>query len=65
MLFIMAFAVHCVDGSDQQKSNGLRMGLEKTEVLWTGTHTEEVNFKLDGKVLQHFDGRHWWSRARR
>ena len=31
------------------KKHGLRMSLEKTEVMWVGHQNEELNIRLDGR----------------
>ena len=36
--------------------HGLRMSLEKTEVMWTGHQREELNIRLDGKEIKQVDG---------
>ena len=38
------------------KKHGLRMSLEKTEVMWVGHQREELNIRLDGKVIKQVDG---------
>ena len=35
---------------------GLRMSLEKTEVMWVGHQREELNIRLDGKEIKQVDG---------
>ena len=34
------------------KKHGLRLSLEKTEVLWVGHQREELNIRLDGKEIK-------------
>ena len=34
---------------DMFKKHGLKMNLDKTEVMWVGKHREEVNIRLEGK----------------
>ena len=36
--------------------HGLRLSLEKTEVMWVGNQTEELNIRLDGKEIKQVDG---------
>ena len=36
--------------------HGLRMSLEKTEVMWIGHQREELNIRLDGKEIKQVDG---------
>ena len=38
------------------KKHGLRMKLEKTEVMWVGHQREELNIRLDGKEIKQVDG---------
>ena len=38
------------------EKHGLRMRLEKTEVMWVGHQREELNSRLDGKEIKHVDG---------
>ena len=38
------------------KKHGLRMSLEKTEVMWVGHQKEELNIRLDGKEIKQVDG---------
>ena len=38
------------------KKHGLRMSLEKTEVMWVGHQREELNIRLDGKEIKQVDG---------
>ena len=38
------------------KKHGLRMSLEKTEVMWIGHQREELNIRLDGKEIKQVDG---------
>ena len=33
-----ASAVHCGDGSDQQKGNEVKISMEKMDMLWMGIH---------------------------
>ena len=35
---------------------GLRISLEKTEVMWVGHQREELNIRLDGKEIKQVDG---------
>ena len=41
------------------EKHGLRMSLEKTEVMWVGHQREELNIRLDGKEIKQVDGLHW------
>ena len=34
------------------KKHGLRMSLEKTEVMWVGHQREELNIRLDSKEIK-------------
>ena len=34
------------------KKRGMRMRLEKTEVMWVGHQREELNIRLDGKEIK-------------
>ncbi|KAI0231116.1 mRNA-capping enzyme [Lamellibrachia satsuma] len=38
------------------KKHGLKMSLEKTEVMWVGHQREELNIRLDGKDIKQVDG---------
>ena len=38
------------------KKNGLRMGLEKIEVMWVGHQKEELNTRSDGKEIKQVNG---------
>ena len=38
------------------EKQGLRMSLEKTEVMWIGHQREELNIRLDGKEIKQVDG---------
>ena len=38
------------------KNHGMRMSLEKTEVMWVEHHREELNIRLDGKEFKQVDG---------
>ena len=38
------------------EKHGLRMSLEKTEVMWVGHQREELNINLDGKEIKQVDG---------
>ena len=38
------------------EKHGLRMNLEKTEVMWVGHQREELNISLDGKEIKQVDG---------
>ena len=38
------------------EKHGLRMSLEKTEVMWVGHQREELNIRLDGKEINQVDG---------
>ena len=38
------------------KKHGLRMSIEKTEVMWAGHQREELNIRLDGKEIKQVDG---------
>ena len=38
------------------KKHGLRMSLEKTEVVWVGHHREELNIRLDNKEIKIAEG---------
>ena len=38
------------------KKHGLRMSLEKTELMWIGHQREELNIKLDGKEIKQMVG---------
>ena len=38
------------------EKHGLRMSLEKTEVMWVGHQREELNIMLDGKEIKQVDG---------
>ena len=38
------------------EKHGLRMSLEKTEVMWVGHQREELNIRLDGKEIKQVDG---------
>ena len=38
------------------EKHGLRMSLEKTEVMWAGHQREELNIRLDGKEIKQVDG---------
>ena len=38
------------------EKHGLRMSLEKTEVIWIGHQREELNIRLDGKEIKQVDG---------
>ena len=38
------------------KKLGMRMSLDKTEVMWVGHKREELNIKLDGKVIKQVVG---------
>ena len=38
------------------EKHGLRMSLEKTEVMWIGNKREELNIRLDGKEIKQVDG---------
>ena len=38
------------------EKHGLRMSLEKTEVMWVGQQREELNIRLDGKEIKQVDG---------
>ena len=38
------------------EKHGLRMSLEKTEVMWVGHQKEELNIRLDGKEIKQVDG---------
>ena len=33
------------------KKHGLKMNLDKTEVMWVGKHREELNIRLEGKYI--------------
>ena len=37
------------------KKRGLRMSLEKTEVMWVAQQREELNIRLDGKEIKLVD----------
>ena len=37
------------------EKHGLRMSLEKTEVVWVGHQREELNIRLDGKEIKQVD----------
>ena len=39
--------------NDMFKKHGLKMNLEKTEVMWVGKHREELNIRLEGKDIKH------------
>ena len=44
------------------KQHGLRVNLEKTEVLSIGAHREELNIKLEGRTIrQNKFYLPWWS----
>ena len=34
------------------KKHGLKMNLDKTEVMWVGKHREELNIRLEGKYIK-------------
>ena len=34
------------------KKHGLKMSLDKTEVMWVGKHREELNIRLEGKDIK-------------
>ena len=34
------------------KKHGLKMNLDKTEVMWVGKHREELNIRLEGKDIK-------------
>ena len=38
------------------EKHGLRMSLEKTEVMWVGHQREELNIRLDGTEIKQVDG---------
>ncbi|KAI0241971.1 hypothetical protein LSAT2_015443 [Lamellibrachia satsuma] len=38
------------------EKHGLRMSLEKTEVMWVGHQREELNIRLDSKEMKQVDG---------
>ena len=38
------------------EKHGLRMSLEKTEVMWVGHQREVLNIRLDGKEIKQVDG---------
>ena len=38
------------------EKHGLRMSIEKTEVMWVGHQREELNIRLDGKEIKQLDG---------
>ena len=38
------------------EKHGLKMSLEKTEVMWIGHQREELNIRLDGKEIKQVDG---------
>ena len=38
------------------KKHGLRMSLEKTQLMWVGHQREELNIKLGGKEIKQVDG---------
>ena len=38
------------------KKHGLRMSLEKTEVMWVGHQREELNIRLGSKEIKQVDG---------
>ena len=38
------------------KKHGLKMSLEKTEVMWVGHQREDLNISLDGKEINQVDG---------
>ena len=38
------------------EKHGLRMNLEKTEVMWVGHQREELNIRLEGKEIKQVDG---------
>ena len=38
------------------KKHGLRMSLEKTEVMWVGHQREELNIRLGGKEIKQVGG---------
>ena len=34
------------------KKHGLKMNIDKTEVMWVGKHREELNIRLEGKDIK-------------
>ena len=38
------------------KKHGLKMSRERTEVMWVGHQTEDLNISLDGKEINQVDG---------
>ena len=38
--------------NDMFKKHGLKMNLDKTEVMWVGKHREELNIRLEGKYIK-------------
>ena len=38
------------------EKHGLRMSLEKTEVMWVGHQRKELNIRLDGMEIMQVDG---------
>ena len=38
--------------NDMFKKHGLKMNLDKTEVMWVGKHREELNIRLEGKDIK-------------
>ena len=38
--------------SEMFKKHGLKMNLDKTEVMWVGKHREELNTRLEGKYIK-------------
>ena len=39
------------EGNDMFKKHGLKMNIDKTEVMWVGKQREELNIRLEGKTL--------------
>ncbi|KAI0227441.1 hypothetical protein LSAT2_022121 [Lamellibrachia satsuma] len=65
MMYAYDLAILAESKQDQQvldewkgvfEKHGLRMSLEKTEVMWVGQQREELNIRLDGKEIKQVDG---------
>ena len=41
------------------KKHGLRLSLEKTEMMWVGHQREELNIRLDGKEIKQVSLEEW------
>ena len=38
--------------NDMFRKHGLKMNLDKTEVMWVGKHRDELNIRLEGKYIK-------------